>query len=309
MQILLNNEPYQLQEYEFNYEDLKAQLIQYAEKYRNLVVSEDAIKEAKGTRAELNKAKKAIADTVLEIKRTHLAPFDAFKIKTDELIRLIDEPAKAIDEQVKAFEQLQKDEKLKEIILLWEKEKPSSVQIPFEQVFKEQWLNATVSTKKIREEIAALSTKIVSDLQVIESFNSPDEFAIKETYLKRFDMSEAMREKARIEQRRTDEAEREQRLKAEIERKEAIKRQQEAAAIDITSPVIEENAVDITKPALFEVEKAQKEELIKALLIQIDQWNEDISILQAKINANNKRIKELEDELKDDLVGEIEVPF
>ena len=124
-----------------------------------------------------------------------------------------------------------------------------------------------------------------------------------------------MSEKAKYEQRKIDEAERQQRLKAELERREAIKRQeeerkqQEAAAIDITSPVVEENSVDITKPVLFEAEKTQKEELIKALIKQNDDWHDEIIALQAKITANNKRIKELEDELKDDLIGEGEIPF
>jgi len=52
----------------FNYDELKQELAVRLDKYRNLVYSEDSIKEAKADRATLNKFKKAIEERRKEIK-------------------------------------------------------------------------------------------------------------------------------------------------------------------------------------------------------------------------------------------------
>ena len=53
---------------EFNFAEIKKELAGNLEKYQNMVVTEDAIKDAKADRAKLNKLKEAIEKKRKEIK-------------------------------------------------------------------------------------------------------------------------------------------------------------------------------------------------------------------------------------------------
>ena len=56
-------------EIDFNSEELKSELIPKLEFYKNLVVTEDSIKDAKSDRAKLNKLKSAFEDKRKEMKK------------------------------------------------------------------------------------------------------------------------------------------------------------------------------------------------------------------------------------------------
>ena len=74
------------------------------EKYNNLVVTEDAIRDAKTDRAALNKLRTAFDEKRKEVKKACLKPYEDFEKKTKELLEIVDQPILAIDTQVKAFE-------------------------------------------------------------------------------------------------------------------------------------------------------------------------------------------------------------
>lgn len=304
MQIIFEKENTQLQNYNFNFEELKSELNQNLEKFRNLVVTEYAIQAAKTSRADLNKLKKEITSKVSEIKREHLKPFDAFKKETDELIRLIDEPVNAIDSQVKTYEQKIKDEKLSEIILIWEKEKPCEPVISFDQIFNEKWLNAGITLKKVKEDIVKLVTRIVTDIQVIEAYNSEFEIALKEVYLKDFDISLTMREKARYEQRKLDDAARQEQLrinKEENERKQILLKKQKEEEVIIKFPDEEQTK----KELIFEFENEIKDDLET-----IEELELRIISLKKDIDKNKQRIKVIKEEIRTVvIIGDEELPF
>ena len=337
LQIIFEKEPTQLQEYKFNFEELKNELSLNLEKYRNLIVSDEAIREAKTTRADLNKLKKEISDKVKEVKTNHLKPFDEFKSKTDQLIRLIDEPVYAIDGQIKNYEQKLKDDILAEILVLWEQEKPSSVQLNFmDQVFKNEWLNVTFSIKKVRQEMIDLTIEIAQDLQVIESFNSEFEVPVKEVYLKNFDMSAAMREKAKYEQRKLEEAERQAQLKAEWERREALCRETDVEKV--IAQVEQKVEEDIKSGGNHNYEPSSFEENLyfekhHEKVVEIPDLLTQISILEGRLDEAHKLLEKAQKKLEgllhpsqqgaleveireflnppksNDIIGEDEIPF
>ena len=100
-----------VQKIEFNFDELKNQISESLAKYKNLVYSDDSIKEAKEDRAKLNKFKEAIENRRKEIKALCLKPYNEFETKVKELTKLIDEPILAIDTQIKNFENEQKEAK------------------------------------------------------------------------------------------------------------------------------------------------------------------------------------------------------
>ena len=99
----------------FNFEELKAELSERLEYYNGLVVTETTIKEGKAERAKLSKLREAVEAKRKEVKRECMAPYTDFERKVKELVTIIDAPIAAIDGQIKAFDDLRREEKRAEI--------------------------------------------------------------------------------------------------------------------------------------------------------------------------------------------------
>ena len=95
----------------FNYEELKAEITEKTKMYETLVYTDDQIKDAKADKAKLNKLKKTLNDERIRLEKEYLEPFNDFKSKINEIIRIIDKPVAVIDKQVKEFEDKKKQDK------------------------------------------------------------------------------------------------------------------------------------------------------------------------------------------------------
>ena len=104
----------------FNYEELKAGLEKSLAKYKNVIYTEETIKEAEDDRAKLNALKKSLNDEKIKIKKEFEVPCKEFENKVKELIELIDQPASEIDKQIKTFEAKAKSKKREEITTIYE---------------------------------------------------------------------------------------------------------------------------------------------------------------------------------------------
>lgn len=214
-------------ELKFNYEELKTELKQKTADYKVMVYTDDQIKEAKADRAKLNGLKKALNDERIRREKEYMEPFNVFKGQINEIIGIIEEPIQIIDAQVKEYEQKKKDQKLDEIIDLWnDKEKPEWLQ--FEQVFNKTWLNASTSMKKVGEDIDLKITQVKTDLQAIEALPNFS-FEALEVYKTGLNLSAAIAEGQRLAdiQKRKEEQER---LRKEAEERARIEAEQRAAA-------------------------------------------------------------------------------
>ena len=207
-----------LKEIQWNNEELKAEIAEKMQEYTSLVFTEETIKEAKADRAKLNKLRSAFEDERKRIKKLCMAPYDAFEKQVKELIALIDEPIRLIDGQIKEVEEQRKVEKKGEILEFYESVIGSLKGIlPFDRVFRQEYLNVSRSMKSIKEEIQALIDRVNADLDTIDGFGSKHELQIKDAYLKTLDLSTAMQEKARLEEveRRIVERKQEEQRRAE----------------------------------------------------------------------------------------------
>lgn len=110
----------------FNFEELKAELSERLEYYNGLVVTETTIKEGKAERAKLSKLREAVEAKRKEVKRECMAPYTDFERKVKELVTIIDAPIAAIDGQIKAFDDLRREEKRAEIQRAYEASCPGS---------------------------------------------------------------------------------------------------------------------------------------------------------------------------------------
>lgn len=192
---------------DFNFEELKAEITAKAALYKNMVYTDDSIKEAKADKAKLNKFITALEDKRKEVKKQCLQPYEAFEKQMKELVAIVNEPVQLIDEQVKAYEDKQKAEKLEQIKEYWEStEHPEWLQC--KQIFDQRWLNTTFSLKKVQEAIDERLAQIAADVKTLESLPEYS-FEAVEVYKQTLDLNRAIAEGQRLAdiQKRKAEAE------------------------------------------------------------------------------------------------------
>lgn len=201
---------------DYNHEELKTWLSESLEYYNSLIVTEDSIKDAKADKAKLNALKKAIDDERKKVKKSCLAPYEAFEKKVKELLALIDAPVLAIDTQVKAFEEIKKNEKKAEIEEYFNFNVGHLKDLlKLEMIWDNRWLNVTFAMKDIEESISNSIKKVFTDLNVIKTMKLECEQRVIDVYLQTLDLSKALEEKARYEEQQKKIAEYEAKKAAE----------------------------------------------------------------------------------------------
>lgn len=210
----------------FNYKELKNELIEKTNHYKNLVVTEEIIAEAKQDKTNLNKLKKTLNDERIRREKEYMKPFNEFKQQIKELCDIIDEPVKNIDEQLKKFDDERKEKKRAEI-----EKQYTTIGFPdyasFEKVFNLKWLNTTYKMKDIKEELIQKClefSKAEHTIKQLESFS----FEAMEIYKKTLNLTEAINEGQRLADMQKRKAEFQKQkaqqlaeFTAEVEKKEA----------------------------------------------------------------------------------------
>lgn len=176
---------------DWNFEELNRQLDLQLAKYDGLVFTIDEMKEAKATRANLNKVAKAINDRKIEIKKQFCEPYDRFAEQAKVLTDKIRNVSGKIDDQVKDFESKQKEAKKQRILEWWATN--GIRQIEAGQVFDERWLNATVSDQKWMTEISTKLGRIQQDLSTVAQLTPPEKVDwCLSSYLKTIDLGQTL---------------------------------------------------------------------------------------------------------------------
>jgi hypothetical protein len=146
---------------------------------------------AKADRAELNRAEKAVADKVRQVKDRWNAPLETFNEIVSEIRSTIKDASGVVDNAVKTYEEKQKSKKKQEIEDYFATKNFDLV--PLEKIFDQKWLNKTAKMKDIREEIDTAISAIYRDIEILEKI--PDHgMAAKAFYLEEMDMWGAFRQ-------------------------------------------------------------------------------------------------------------------
>ena len=274
----------------FNYEELKRELTEKVSHYETLVYTDDQIKEAKADKAALNKLKKALNDERIRREREYMAPFADFKNKINEIIGIIDKPIAVIDTQVRAYEDQQKEDKLKKIKELW-----GTLAVPeglsFEKIYNPKWLNASTSMKSIAEQMNAAIEKFHQDMTTLA--NLPEfGFEAQQVYISSLDINRALAEGQRMaqvqKQKEAYEAEQKRRKAEEEARKVAetmeIPKQSEGTGVP---PVEAESAVETVKEAVEQAIQEKKQWVAFQALLSTD----DAIALKAFFDSRNIEFK------------------
>lgn len=209
---------------DFNFEELKEEITNKSALYKNMVYTDETIKDAKSDRALLNKFKTALEDKRKEVKKQCLEPYNQFEKQIKELVAIIDEPVKLIGEQITEFEDREKAEKHEQITKLFDKAGFQSF-VTLEQIYDPKWLNKSVSLKLIEEELTNTVYRIGHDVTTINSLKEYS-FEALEHYKKTLDLASAIAEGQRLAdiQKRKLEHEAELKAREELAKKQAEER-------------------------------------------------------------------------------------
>lgn len=271
----------QLGSIQFNEEEVKAGLAEQMKVYKELPVSAENKADRKKDIATLRKMKKAVDDRRKEVKSIWMKPYDEFERKVKEVMSLIDEPINLIDDQVKELEDRERRQKKAEIREYFSTAAGEYTEwLTLEQIYDPKWENASVSLKKVREEIdqrineikaalASLSLS-VSDVkeEAIERYKSDLNLTAALAYINQYEA-----QRARIQQAEADRRQREQEQMLERERQrireDERRRAQEEQVIrqearrevieDIKQPISDEVVTGAKVTAVYTVSATPEE--------------------------------------------------
>lgn len=227
---------------DFNFEELKEEITNKSALYKNMVYTDETIKDAKSDRALLNKFKTALEDKRKEVKKQCLEPYNQFEKQIKELVAIIDEPVKLIGEQITEFEDREKAEKHEQITKLFDKAGFQSF-VTLEQIYDPKWLNKSVSLKSIEEELTNTVYRIGHDVTTINSLKEYS-FEALEHYKKTLDLAGAIAEGQRLADIQKRKLEHEAELKA---REELAKKQAEERAKAETEANLHEELEEVAE--------------------------------------------------------------
>jgi len=215
---------------DFNFDELKKEITDRVEMYKNLVYTEDQVKQAKTDRANLNKFVKVLSDERIKVKKQCMQPYEAFEQKVNELSKIVQEPIRLIDEQIKGYEDKQKEEKENKIHYMINEsigEDSPLDWLEHSQIFDSKWLNVSVSMKAIQDAISTRLEQIKNDLDTLS--NLPEfGFEAAEVYKSTLDVNKAVNEARRMSEVAKAKAQHEAEIKAMAEEQERLAAELEA---------------------------------------------------------------------------------
>ena len=217
-----------------NLEQVKQSIIAKVDDYKQLVVTEDTIKESKKLLADIRKEQKELDSNRKQIKSEWMAPYNEFESRAKEIIALYDEPINVINSQLNHYEDARKAEKRELITSIYEEVKGDMGDwLPLDRIYNSKWENATASEKSIKDEMVMAFDNLNIQIGTIKSMGSEFEQIGLDVIKNTGDLQKAILEmtnRANIKKQLMED----EKVKAEIE---AQKEAQMAAVIPVPEVV------------------------------------------------------------------------
>lgn len=165
----------------WNFEELKQDIQTAMADYQNLVVTPEAEKDFKDTRAKLNKLYTAIENARKDMKAKAMAPFLKFEAEVREVEEPIVSAIGNIDGQLKEIDQIRKDQKKADIAEAYRQYVEQHADFPdfldFQRVWgiwnpnskRETWLNKTCGMDTIISQIGETADQVNRSLKTLKA--------------------------------------------------------------------------------------------------------------------------------------------
>lgn len=146
---------------------------EFISKYENIVVTEETLKDAKNSKAQVNALKKALDDKRKEQKRIYNKPLNAFENEIKAYIEKLNNVYQSINDGVKFFEDKQRDERKQNVQAMITEVAEANAVDPETVEIQKQWLLKSATKGKVMAEIVEAVQKqkrINKDVQAIQEY-------------------------------------------------------------------------------------------------------------------------------------------
>ena len=193
---------YQVGTIDFNFDEIKNELMESVAHYETLAYSEENIRECKADHNKLKALIAALDNERKKRKKEYLAPLEAFEDKIKELQAIIGKPLAVIDKQLDAFEKVRKEKKHAGVEKWWAEDFAPNNEVPaiiqsITDIWDERWMNVTYSLKQIEKDVADRLAAIQADIDTINSLPEYS-FEAMEIYKDGLDLRKALAEGKRL---------------------------------------------------------------------------------------------------------------
>lgn len=176
----------------WNYEELKQEIAKFMEDYQNLVVTEETEKDAKETKAKLNKLLAALENARKDMKKKANEPVKVFEAQVKQVEEPINNAINNLNKQLKELEELRKEQKRKDIEVIWNGISKKPAYLTIDRIWNEKWLNATYQMKQITEDFNRILKENEQNISTIQKLPEYS-FEAMHYYTKTLDLNAAIR--------------------------------------------------------------------------------------------------------------------
>lgn len=208
-------------EIEANFAACKQGLEEMIAPYAALVVTEDAIKEAKKDLASIRKTRDSIEDSRKLVKKLYSEPLTRFEGKVKELTAICEKGISNLDKQIKDFAEKKAEEKVGDLLAWYDSVVGDMKEyLPWGKLYNPRWRNTTYSQDTAKQEIVDAVEKCARDVEGILALHHPQEPAMLAYYKECGDLGSVMH---RMEQLKKLEEDAQKRREAAAQKEAARK--------------------------------------------------------------------------------------
>ena len=240
---------------EANFDAMAAKVAEFVETYRDLVVTDEYVPQAKKDRAYLNSFQKALDSRRLEVKREYMAPVAAFETEVAKLTAPIKEASESIDRQVKEYEERARVAKREECRKHYEEFAGALTEaVPFERIEDASWALKSTSLMAAFDAIESKAEKIAADDEALDGLGLSHPIEAHAEYFATLDIARAIaRSKALDEQEQTARDMEARKAEAAAFRAEQAAPKPEPVAEVEPAPAVEASPVEESRAWTFTV--------------------------------------------------------
>lgn len=228
------------------YKSLKRNVNLLSQEYSKFKVTPENMKDAKATRANLNKLKKALNDRKIDIVKAVDEPVNNFKAQIKDLTEIIDDTSNNIGMQIKSYEDHAR--KMREELIMADVDKRckaagvDSTKIEVDP----KWFNKTSSYAVFEKEIQTQIDVLVHEIKVLEENIEVVTARAKELGLpQQHWVQMLMMENSKLSDVLTQMSSYADDIKAEAERNEIAKREQQEKIVNKNGKAIDKTTGEI----------------------------------------------------------------
>lgn len=177
-----------------NYEEVKAWAENVASMFENIVVTEDAVSEAKKNRAALRRIQSNIGEVRKTGKEAALASYRPLENNCNELDAIIQRGVSNLDGQIKAFDEAKKAEKGERLRAFFNQSIGEMNDfLTFENIFNPRWLNATYAEEQARKDVICEIAKCSNAVESLRALHSEFETTLLDEFRRTHDLAACLR--------------------------------------------------------------------------------------------------------------------